>query len=68
LLMNTILEKERLSGGIGFCRMLIIPSNINIPWFGPDKTDADYMYVFLNIVMPIAMEFAPDLVVILENP
>jgi len=24
--------------------------------------DADYLYVFHNVVMPIAMEFAPELV------
>jgi len=24
--------------------------------------DADYLYVFHNIVMPIAMEFSPELV------
>ena len=24
--------------------------------------DADYLYVFHNIVMPIAMEYAPELV------
>ena len=24
--------------------------------------DADYMYAFLNLVMPIAYEFAPELV------
>lgn len=26
-------------------------------------TDADYIYAFQAIVMPIAMEFAPDLVI-----
>lgn len=25
--------------------------------------DADYLYAFQNIVMPIAMEFAPELVI-----
>jgi hypothetical protein len=37
--------------------------NINIPWEGRGKTDADYLYVFTNIVLPAAMEFNPDLVV-----
>jgi hypothetical protein len=29
--------------------------------------DADYMYAFLNIVMPIAYEFAPELVFSTSN-
>ena len=43
--------------------MLIKISSVNIPW--PDKGmgDADYIYAFQRIVMPIAMEFAPELVI-----
>lgn len=37
---------------------------VNIPWPGPGFGDADYLYAFQKIVMPIAYEFAPDLVII----
>ncbi|KAA1470143.1 histone deacetylase complex protein [Dentipellis sp. KUC8613] len=38
--------------------------SVNIPW--PDKGmgDADYLHAFQRIVMPIAMEFSPELVII----
>lgn len=38
------------------------PSCVNVPW--PDKGmgDADYLYAFQSIIMPIAFEFAPDMV------
>ncbi|KAG5353769.1 hypothetical protein C0989_002552 [Termitomyces sp. Mn162] len=38
--------------------------SVNIPWPGRGMTDADYIYAFQKIVMPIAMEFAPELVII----
>jgi histone deacetylase 6 len=37
-------------------------SSVNVPWSGPGMGDADYLYVFHHIVMPIAMEFSPELV------
>lgn len=37
-------------------------SSVNIPWSEAGMGDADYLYVFHNIVMPIAMEYAPELV------
>ena len=37
--------------------------NINIPWPTKGMGDGDYMYAFQQIVMPIATEFDPDLVV-----
>ena len=37
-------------------------SSVNIPWPGPGMGDADYLHVFHNIVMPIAVEFSPELV------
>lgn len=37
--------------------------NVNIPWEGDGRTDADYLYAFLKIVMPICYEFAPDLII-----
>lgn len=38
--------------------------NINIPWHTQGMGDGDYMAAFQRIVMPIAQEFNPDLVVI----
>ncbi|KAF5321404.1 hypothetical protein D9619_001742 [Psilocybe cf. subviscida] len=38
--------------------------SVNVPW--PDKGmgDAEYIYAFQKVIMPIAMEFAPELVII----
>lgn len=36
---------------------------VNIPWPGPGFGDGDYIYAFQKIVMPIAYEFNPDLVI-----
>ena len=36
---------------------------VNIPWPNAGMTDGDYLYAFREIVMPIAMEFAPSLVI-----
>ena len=36
--------------------------NINIPWPCKGMGDADYMYAFQHIVMPVAFDFNPDLV------
>lgn len=38
--------------------------NVNIPWMHQGMTDADYMLAFQQIVMPIGVEFDPDLVMI----
>lgn len=38
--------------------------SVNIPWPGKGMGDADYIHAFQSIVMPIAMEFAPELVII----
>lgn len=38
--------------------------NVNVPWICPGMGDADYMLAFQQIVMPIAIEFDPDLVMI----
>lgn len=35
---------------------------VNIGWEGGGKNDADYLYAFQKIVMPICYEFAPELV------
>lgn len=36
---------------------------VNIPWPCAGMTDADYIYAFREIVIPIAMEFDPDIVI-----
>ncbi|KIJ61334.1 hypothetical protein HYDPIDRAFT_96746 [Hydnomerulius pinastri MD-312] len=38
--------------------------SVNIPWPTHGMTDADYIHAFQQIVMPIALEFAPELVII----
>ncbi|KAF3203463.1 Histone deacetylase hda1 [Orbilia oligospora] len=43
-------------GGLGY--------NVNIPWATGGIRDADYIYAFQRVVMPIAYEYQPDLVII----
>jgi hypothetical protein len=43
--------------------MLLHHSSVNIPFPNEAMADADYLYAFQQIVMPIAYEFAPDLVI-----
>ncbi|KAG2345481.1 histone deacetylase clr3 [Suillus weaverae] len=50
------LESCGEGAGIGY--------SVNIPWPKKGMTDADYIHAFQQIVMPIGMEFAPDLVII----
>ena len=38
--------------------------NINIPWPTHGMRDGDYLYAFQQVVMPVAQEFDPDLVII----
>ncbi|KAJ2721317.1 Histone deacetylase hda1 [Coemansia sp. Benny D115] len=38
--------------------------NINIPWAAGGVGDGDYLYAFRNIVIPVAHEFAPDLIIV----
>ncbi|KIK09100.1 hypothetical protein K443DRAFT_671597 [Laccaria amethystina LaAM-08-1] len=42
--------------GLGF--------SVNIPWPECGMGDADYLHAFQKVIMPIAMEFAPELVII----
>ncbi|KAI8641223.1 hypothetical protein BD408DRAFT_418598 [Parasitella parasitica] len=37
---------------------------VNIPWPCAGMTDADYIYAFHEIVIPIAMEFNPEIVIV----
>ncbi|KAJ4990594.1 histone deacetylase [Stagonosporopsis vannaccii] len=41
-----------------------IGKNVNIPWDEHGMGDAEYLYAFQEVVMPIASEFDPDLVII----
>ncbi|OJT11513.1 Histone deacetylase clr3 [Trametes pubescens] len=38
--------------------------SVNIPWPEKGMGDADYILAFQKIIMPIALEFSPDLVII----
>ncbi|OQV19896.1 Histone deacetylase 6 [Hypsibius exemplaris] len=38
--------------------------NINIPWQQEGMTDGDYVAAFLQLIMPVAYEFAPELVLV----
>jgi len=38
--------------------------SVNVPWPEMGMGDAEYIYAFQKVVMPIAMEFAPELVII----
>jgi histone deacetylase 6 len=40
-----------------------LPSSVNIAWPGGGMGDAEYLYAFQRVIMPIAMEFAPELVI-----
>ncbi|TFK85072.1 histone deacetylase complex protein [Polyporus arcularius HHB13444] len=42
--------------GVGF--------SVNIPWPESGMGDADYLLAFQKIIMPIALEFAPELIII----
>lgn len=49
---------DRIGGGAGR------GYNINIPLGGEPCIDADYDYVFSNIIDPIARDFKPDLIIV----
>ncbi|KDQ57529.1 hypothetical protein JAAARDRAFT_686851 [Jaapia argillacea MUCL 33604] len=38
--------------------------SVNVPWPEAGMRDADYLHAFHKVIMPIAMEFAPELVII----
>ena len=42
--------------------LLLLLSSVNIPWSKGGKGDGDYLYAFEKVVMPIAKEFAPEIV------
>ena len=37
--------------------------NVNIPWPCGGIGDSEYIYTFNRVIMPIAYEFAPDIVI-----
>jgi len=39
-------------------------TNVNIAWDGPGVEDGDYMAAFEHVVVPIAKEFKPDLIIV----
>ncbi|GAA5805593.1 hypothetical protein HPULCUR_011113 [Helicostylum pulchrum] len=41
-----------------------VGKTVNVPWPCPGMTDADYIYAFREVIMPIAMEYNPDVVVV----
>lgn len=43
--------------------LILYTSSINIPWPEGGMGDAEYLHAFQTIVMPIAMEFSPQLVI-----
>lgn len=43
-------------------------SSVNIPWSRGGKGDGDYLYAFEKVVMPIAREFAPEIVLGMRPP
>lgn len=60
--------------GRGIVRSCLVPpwsvpnansphSSVNIPFPDSGMTDADYIYAFQQVVMPIAYEFKPDFVI-----
>lgn len=42
--------------------LVLLSSSVNIPWSKGGKGDGDYLYAFDKMVMPIAKEFIPDIV------
>lgn len=46
-----------------FKSLLTSIRNINIPWPTKGMGDADYLYAFQQVVMPVAYNFDPDLVI-----
>jgi hypothetical protein len=58
-----IAEKERVSESMPLLSQLLTHRNVNIPWAVGNVGDADYIYAFQKVVMPIAYEFNPQLVI-----
>lgn len=37
---------------------------VNVPWDGPDMTNGDYMGALHHVLLPVAYEFNPDLIIV----
>jgi hypothetical protein len=61
--VGDIAEKEKVSASTNPPEFCINPRNVNIPWAVGNVGDADYIYAFQKVVMPIAYEFNPQLVI-----
>lgn len=46
-----------------YARSPMFSSSVNVPWPEKGMTDADYIHAFHKVIMPIALEFAPELVI-----
>lgn len=58
-------ENGGTDGGLDQCGVGAgIGRNVNIGWMNQGMGDGDYMAAFQKIVMPIAQEFDPDLVIV----
>ena len=51
-----------------FCPFSRWNRNINIPWPSQGMGDGDYMYAFQQVIVPIASEFDPDLLIGRTHP
>ena len=51
-------SKEGIGDGVGF------NINVDLGYSNKGYTDNDYTYIFSNIVIPVAEEFSPDLVLV----
>ena len=63
IIAETVLVLDGKLIGPGQCLRLMLYRNVNIPWPSQGMGDGDYMYAFQQVVMPIAQEFNPDLVI-----
>lgn len=58
-------ENGGTDGGLDQCGASAgIGKNVNVGWMNQGMGDGDYMAAFQRIVMPIAQEFDPDLVIV----
>ena len=57
------MEKEKASESTSDSSPSPDRRNVNIPWAVGNVGDADYIYAFQKVVMPIAYEFNPQLVI-----
>lgn len=54
---------SKFSHSVNLTLILTCSRNVNIPWPNQGMGDGDYLYAFQEVIMPIAYEFDPDLVI-----